>query len=261
MTVRRRSTKYLIGMAAVLMAACKNEPDPKPACSGTISFTTSVEADTCGSGSGSITFEDLGENYEYSIDSGATFQSSETFPNLNAGEYPLAVKTPDCVSYDMASVPSETGDLAFTMTTTDAGCGTANGSITVHATGSTSYTYSFEGQEPVQDSVFTNLAQGTYFIKVTDANGCEAFDNVTVNAGDVSYANDVDPIMMSTCATTDCHDGTNNRADLTNYQGVSSWASGIKTRLLNGSMPKTGTISEEDKETVICWIDDGAPNN
>ena len=63
----------------------------------------------------------------------------------------------------------------FTLATTSVLCnGQANGTITVTATSGTSpFSYSrFGGSFPQVSNIFTGLSAGTYFIVVTDANGC-----------------------------------------------------------------------------------------
>ena len=35
----------------------------------------------------------------------------------------------------------------------------------------------------------------------------------------------------------------------------------VKTQLENGNMPQDTTISENNKNLIICWIEAGAPDN
>jgi hypothetical protein len=35
----------------------------------------------------------------------------------------------------------------------------------------------------------------------------------------------------------------------------------IRSAVSAGTMPKTGSISSSQKNSIICWIDSGAPNN
>ncbi len=68
-----------------------------------------------------------------------------------------------------------------------------------------------------------------------------------------SYAGVVKSVIQSNCVG--CH------AQYGTYTGVKNAASSIRSSIANGSMPKGRTMSEADKNTVICWIDAGAPNN
>ncbi len=75
---------------------------------------------------------------------------------------------------------------AFTANVTTAdevGTGNANGSIMITPTGGTSpYTYSIDDNMTTQSNgTFNNLVSGTYPVVVTDANGCEFEELVTVD--------------------------------------------------------------------------------
>jgi hypothetical protein len=37
--------------------------------------------------------------------------------------------------------------------------------------------------------------------------------------------------------------------------------SNIRSAILSGVMPQTGTITQAQINAFICWIDSGAPNN
>jgi len=62
-------------------------------------------------------------------------------------------------------------------------CGSNNGSITTGAItgGNPPFTYSLNGGASQSANTFTNLLAGNYTITVTDASGCAATQNVTVN--------------------------------------------------------------------------------
>jgi hypothetical protein len=79
-----------------------------------------------------------------------------------------------------------------------------------------------------------------------------------------SFANDVQPIITSNCATsTGCRGAgsTTGVGPLTNYAQVSAAASKIHTQVSTGKMPKGGTLSTSDKNKILCWINAGAANN
>ena len=79
-----------------------------------------------------------------------------------------------------------------------------------------------------------------------------------------SYAADVSPIIASTCATsTGCHasGSTNGPGALTSYQQVSNNRSAIRASVIAGTMPQNGSLSSAEKNSIICWIDNGAQNN
>ena len=107
------------------------------------------------------------------------------------------------------------------------------------------------------------MAQNTYLVSVKDGNECSIQKNVTVNAGNISYSTDIVPIVMASCGVTNCHDGSNSsRTNLTNYTTLKNNKASCITKLKNGSMPDPpGTISAANKAKLLCWLNDGAPNN
>jgi hypothetical protein len=68
-----------------------------------------------------------------------------------------------------------------------------------------------------------------------------------------SYSTDVAPLMTSSCVG--CH------GNYSSYSGVNSDKSNIRSNIVSGSMPKNGTFTDAQKNAVVCWIDNGAPNN
>jgi hypothetical protein len=87
-------------------------------------------------------------------------------------------------------------------------------------------------------------------------------NNVTCT-GTKSFASDVSPIIQSVCATSGCHNAasTNGPGPLTTYQQVFNARTNIRTAVINGTMPKTGSLSGDQKNAIVCWIDNGAFNN
>jgi len=45
------------------------------------------------------------------------------------------------------------------------------------------------------------------------------------------------------------------------YAGVTAGLSGIRSTIVDGSMPQKTTFSDSRKNSVVCWIDNGAQNN
>lgn len=78
-----------------------------------------------------------------------------------------------------------------------------------------------------------------------------------------AFAADVSPIIQSSCAISGCHasGSTNGPGQLTNYTEVFSARSSIRSSVSSGRMPQTGSLSTAQKNSIICWIDSGAPNN
>ena len=153
---------------------------PVGTCGVAISDVSSTSPSACGLADGSITVtaQSSGLPLQYTIDNGVSWQADPTFTGLTAGAI-FVVKV-----RDVAAICEETwGSLELDApdpatingtSTTDPGCGVADGSITIDATvnGSGSLTYSRDGGLTWQPSAtFTNLTPGTYTVLVRNGNG------------------------------------------------------------------------------------------
>ena len=75
---------------------------------------------------------------------------------------------------------------------------------------------------------------------------------------------DANPVIQATCATNSgCHASGSSHGPgaLTTYTQIYNARGAIRTAILNGSMPENGSLSNAQKNSVICWIDNGATNN
>lgn len=79
-----------------------------------------------------------------------------------------------------------------------------------------------------------------------------------------SFATEVNPIIQSSCATNSgCHgSGSNNGpGELLNHAQIFNARSAIRAAIISGLMPKNGSLSTVQKNSIICWIDNGASDN
>ncbi len=79
-----------------------------------------------------------------------------------------------------------------------------------------------------------------------------------------AFAANVNPVIQSTCATdATCHGAgsANGPGPLLTYNQIFNARVTIKTAVGNGTMPKTGTLTTAQKNSIICWVDAGGPNN
>ncbi len=88
----------------------------------------------------------------------------------------------------------------------------------------------------------------------------------TVDCNTVSnkaFAADVNPIIQNSCAQSGCHNSGsgNGPGALTNHTQIAGAASLIRSSVSSGRMPKNSSLSTAQKNSIICWIDSGAPNN
>jgi hypothetical protein len=88
--------------------------------------------------------------------------------------------------------------------------------------------------------------------------------------GTVSFDIDIEPIIDSKCAIVGdggCHNGGNGASldwrVFSNFQGK---ASSVKDRITrapgsDGKMPKIGTLTNDQIQLIVCWVDQGAKDN
>lgn len=147
------------------------------------SFTVSKTDATCSS-NGSITVDVTAGTppYEYSIDGGANWQSSNVFPNLLPGTYNATARSvgSSCPASSQQVTIALANTLEMTVAKVDANC--TGGSITITASSGTApYEYSINGGQSYQSSnVFNNVPGGTYNVTTKDAAGCTRSQQVTL---------------------------------------------------------------------------------
>jgi len=81
--------------------------------------------------------------------------------------------------------------------------------------------------------------------------------------GTKSFASEVHPIFQTVCSNAGCHEAssTNGPGPLTNYQQIFNARTSIRSAVSSGTMPKNTTLTATQKNAILCWIDNGAPNN
>ena len=68
-----------------------------------------------------------------------------------------------------------------------------------------------------------------------------------------SFSTNVSPIFQSACVG--CH------SKFSSYSGITGDKSAIRSKIVDGSMPQGGSLTTAQKNSIVCWIDNGAPNN
>ena len=145
-----------------------------------ITFTKSDA--TCSNNNGLITAKGSGGTppLQYSID-GTSYQNSNFFPGLAAGNYSLFVKDGGgCINVASVSIGNfPSPQLSATPASTT--CDKNNGIIYAFATGGTgTLEYSINGNIFQPGTIFYNVAPGSYSLSVKDQNGCLQAVEVTV---------------------------------------------------------------------------------
>jgi gliding motility-associated-like protein len=146
----------------------------------TISTPTVTNA-SCGQANGSINLVASGGNGLFSYTWLPNVGISGTLNNLNAGTYNVTVSdTQGCSATSSAVVGSNASPTIAIVTTSNANCGQANGSITLSASGGSGAGYTYAWFPNVSTSnTATNVAAASYNVTVTDSNGCT--DTETIN--------------------------------------------------------------------------------
>lgn len=146
---------------------------------------------TCNSSNdGTITTTATGTSpFSFSTNGGTTFTagtSPYTSNGLSAGTYNVIVQDGNgCLSTGSSVTITEPTAVSHSVSTTNASCGTSNGSITVTAAGGNgNYTYSIDNGSSYQASgSFAGLAANTYQVIAMDANNCTSVVSTETIAG------------------------------------------------------------------------------
>lgn len=86
-------------------------------------------------------------------------------------------------------------------------------------------------------------------------NEYKGLDCSTINA---KYTTDIKPIIAANCTSSGCHPSYANYADLKSIADNGA----LNTEVLDKKrMPKSGSLSLDDRKKIKCWIDSGSPNN
>ncbi|MEO8085539.1 MAG: gliding motility-associated C-terminal domain-containing protein [Bacteroidota bacterium] len=121
---------------------------------------------------------------QYSIDSGATFQTAAAFPNIFSDDYFIYVKDANgCLDSTLATPGIYHSPVIDLAVTADISCnGFSDGSIDITASGGNGILlYSADGGTNFYNTfIFDSLFPGIYFLEVVDTNHCTAIDTVTL---------------------------------------------------------------------------------
>jgi hypothetical protein len=128
-----------------------------------------------------LTVVAVGSGLQYSLN-GGTYQTSNVFSNLAAGNYTVTIKdVNNCtVSSQSIAIVNAANNVNITSVTSQNACGSNNGSLTVVAEG-TGLQYSLNGGVYQTNNTFSMLAAGNYIVTVKDVNNCtRSWQSVTI---------------------------------------------------------------------------------
>ncbi len=165
-----------------------------------VATTGITDVDCNGAATGEAVFTASGGTPAYSYDIGGGGQASGTFSGLTAGTYVVTVTDANgCTAVTSATIDQPTLVALSVVASYDETCdGADDGWATVEANGGTTpYTYAWPAPGSQTTPTATGLADGTYTVTATDANGCMGTVDVTIGAGPaltISALGDIGPL-------------------------------------------------------------------
>ncbi len=112
-------------------------------------------------------------------------------------------------------------------------------------------------------TTFFSLFSFVFIISCSKDNGG---GTTTVDCSTVTnkaFAADVNPILQATCNIAGCHaaGSFNGPGALTDYTQIFNARVVIRSAVAAGRMPQGSSLTAGQKNSILCWIDSGAPNN
>ncbi len=256
-------------IAISIFTGCDSDPAPVLNCVSSgpiIELISSSNVTGCKKTDGNIDVTFSGGSGAVTLSLNGIGSENGFFSNLAEGLYTIEVQDENgCTDELMITLIAENTSLTvMDVEVIPSGCGSSNGSISVNATGSGVVSYSLDNGAEQENADFNNLTAGEYVLHVTDEEGCEFNSLVKVTTG-VSYVSQVQSIIITNCAISNCHNG--DRSSLPDFLDASivrDRSISIKSRTQSGNMPPRSsglTLTNEQKDLIVCWVDDGALDN
>ena len=197
--------------------------------------------------------------YRYELGDGI-FQNDPVFSGLASGNYTVIALDINNCKGTLEVIVKNLDGVNIELTTTDAGCNTSNGSITIMAAnGASPYLFKLNGGDFQSGSTFNNLVSEEYTIVAKDAAGCETTQKIRVRSG-IGFAATISPIIQNNCAINGCHNGSQS-PDFRVFKNIQDNAGRIKTQTNSKNMPIGRTLTQTQIDQIACWVDDGAIQN
>lgn len=134
----------------------------------------------------------------------------------------------------------------------------STGSISLHASGSSGYEFDFAAGGFGKDSVFTNLAAGSYTVVMKDKDGCTKTETFVVQEEGTKGANfSIVSSMINAKCNLACHNNGIDGAPIGIFSDdckIVARKNDIKTKAYDGDM---GNLDAGEKDKILTWINSG----
>lgn len=203
----------------------------------------------------SVTFTDVSTNsptqWAWSFTGGSPSTSTSQNPNVvysTTGSYTVSLTA---TNSDGSNTKTTNGMItvnaspALTVASTDATCGSCDGTATASgSSGASPYTYIW-GTSPIQSGAMANnLCTGTYLVTVTDANGCSETSTLSVASGGGSLT------ASSTSNSTSCLGACDGVASAAGANGATPYTYAWNTSPTQSTSIATGLCAGNYDATV-----------
>jgi len=210
--------------------------------SGISAGTPTVTNVACNGGAtGSVTITPSGgtPSYTYHWSNG---QTAATLSGVVAGTYTVTVDDASGCSGTASETVTQPNALTVSLTATNSGCGSPNGSITSTVSGGTS-TYTYHWSNAATTATVSNLSPATYTVTVTDSHQCTTTSSAAVNSSGLLN-------LSATQNNTNCSGGSTGSANVTVNGGTApftyTWSNGNTTASISGVTAGTYRITVSD---------------
>ena len=163
---------------------CENSNDIVVNFNPYLDFDIDTDSTLCASATGSASIINLTGGGGYAVTWSNGQIGGTTASNLGYGSYSVDITDANgCQASKSFFIYNDT-DLEFALNATDVSCFGANdGQATVAILDGTA-PFSYNWSNGATNDTVTNLMSGTYAVTVSDSNGCEVIDSVTINQPD-----------------------------------------------------------------------------
>ncbi|MEK7832108.1 MAG: SprB repeat-containing protein, partial [Acidobacteriota bacterium] len=177
--------------------------------------------------------------YQFSLNGGA-FTSNPVFTNLPAGSYSITMK--DSGGF---TVSSSTVTLAAPTQVTAAAVLLGYDIVATAGGGIPGYTFSLNGGAPQSSNIFADMPNGNHQITVSDANGCTASANISVNISPLQ-------VVATIAQEVSCHDGSDGSIEVQVSGGIAPY----QFRLNGGAWQSGNTFSNLPAGNYVLEVQD-----